>query len=273
MTNILAIDKLSFKYNKKTILKDISFTTDPGEFISIIGPNGSGKTTLIKIISKINKPEKGKIYIKGKDIQTMSNRQLARHIAVVMQSVEPVSMSVEEYVLLGRLPFFKKYQFFETTKDIRLAHKYMELTGVLKLKDASINEISGGERQLAAIARALTQEPELLILDEPTSHLDITHQVQILELLKTLTKTLNLTVLMVIHDLNMAAEYSDRLVLLNGKNGTIYQTGPCEQVMTEKSIQDVYNTKVRIQKNPESDKPCIFIINQSTSNKKKDAFL
>ncbi|MBU0463311.1 MAG: ABC transporter ATP-binding protein [Proteobacteria bacterium] len=273
MNQILFIDNLSFKYHEKSVLKDISFSTDPGEFISIIGPNGCGKTTLIKIISKINKPEKGNIYIKGKNIQTMSNKQLARHIAVVMQSPEPVSMSVEEYVLLGRLPFFKKYQFFETAKDIALAHKYMELTGILKLAHAPINEISGGERQLAAIARALTQEPMLLILDEPTSHLDITHQIQILELISCLKKTLSISVLMVIHDLNLAAEYSDRLVLLNGKNGTIYQTGTCEQVLSEKSIREVYNARVLIQKNPVSKKPCVFLVTQNALNKKENPIL
>ena len=267
MSHTLAIENLCFRYHKETILNNICFSADPGEFISIIGPNGSGKTTLIKIISKINKPEK------GNNIQTMSNRQLARHIAVVLQSVEPVSMSVEEYVLLGRLPFFKKYQFFETTKDITLAHKYMELTGILKLRDAPINKISGGERQLAAIARALTQEPELLILDEPTSHLDITHQIQILELISSLKKTLALTVLIVLHDLNLAAEYSDRLVLLNGKNGEIYQVGTCEQVLTENSIQEVYNTKVRIQKNPVSKRPCIFLVTQNALNQKENIIL
>ncbi|MFH2061319.1 MAG: ABC transporter ATP-binding protein [Pseudomonadota bacterium] len=273
MNHTLTIENLDFRYHKKMILKNISFSTNPGEFVSIIGPNGCGKTTLIKIISKINKPEKGNIYIKGINIQTMSNQQLARHIAVVMQSVEPVTMSVEEYVLLGRLPFLKKYQFFETAQDIALAHKYMELTGILKFKDASINEISGGERQLAAIARALTQEPKLLILDEPTSHLDITHQIQILELISSLKKTLSLSVLTVLHDLNLAAEYSDRLVLLNGKNGEIYKTGTCEQVLSEKSIQDVYNTKVKIQKNPVSKRPCIFLITQNALNKKETIIL
>ncbi|MCF6248117.1 MAG: ABC transporter ATP-binding protein [Desulfobacula sp.] len=190
-----------------------------------------------------------------------------------MQSVEPVAMSVEEYVLLGRMPFFKKYQFFETNKDIKLAHKYMELTGVLKLKDAPINEISGGERQLAAIARALTQEPKLLILDEPTCHLDITHQVQILELISSLNTGLNLSVLMVLHDLNLAAEYSDRLVLLDGETGKIYKTGTCEQVLSEKSIQEVYNTKVNIQKNPASKRPCIFLVTQNALNKRENHIL
>lgn len=270
MSPVLTVENLGFKYREKSVLKDISFSIDPGEFVSIIGPNGSGKTTLIKLISKINKPGKGNIYIKGKNIQTLSNKELARIIAVVMQSVEPVSMTVEEYVLLGRLPFLKRYQFFETTKEVDLAHKYMELTGVLKLARSKINEISGGERQLAAIARALTQEPGLLILDEPTSHLDITHQVQILELINRLKQELTLTVLMVLHDLNLAAEYSDRLVLMDGKNGKIYKTGTCEQVLTEESIQKVYHTKVLIKKNPLSKKPCLFLVTQNALNKKED---
>jgi len=187
-----------------------------------------------------------------------------------MQSVEPVAMTVEEYVLLGRLPFLKRYQFFEAPEDVALAHKYMELTGILKLAHAQINEISGGERQLAAIARALTQEPKLLILDEPTSHLDITHQIQILELISLLKQELSLTVLMVLHDLNLAAEYSDRLILLNGKNGKIYKTGTCEQVLSEESIFKVYKTKVMIRQNPLSKKPCIFLVTQNALNKKKE---
>lgn len=263
----LTIENLSFKYHEETILKDISFSTDPGEFISIIGPNGSGKTTLIKIISKIIKPEKGNIYIKGKNIKTLSNKQLARYIAVVRQSVDLVAMSVEDYVLLGRLPFLKKYQFFETAKDIKLAHKYMELTGILKLKDAAINKISGGERQLAAIARALTQEPMLLILDEPTSHLDITHQIQILELISSLKKTLCLTVLIVLHDLNLASEYSDRLVLMNKENGRIFKAGIPEKVLTEQTIQDVYLTRVMVRPNPVSNKPSIFLVNRNALEK------
>jgi len=273
MNSVLTIDSVEFKYREKRVLKDISFSIDPGEFVSIIGPNGSGKTTLIKLISKINLPGKGNIYIKGKNILTMSNKELARDIAVVMQSVEPVSMTVEEYVLLGRLPFLKRYQFFETTKEIALARKYMELTGVLKFARARINEISGGERQLAAIARALTQEPGLLILDEPTSHLDITHQVQILELISRLKRELNLTILMVLHDLNLAAEYSDRLVLMNGKNGKIYKTGTCEQVLTEESIQEVYHTNVLIKRNPVSKKPCLFLVTQNALNEKENQLL
>ena len=275
MNPILQIDNLCFGYGKELILKDISFSINRGEVISIIGPNGSGKTTLIKAVSKYITPQKGEVYLNGDNIKEMSGKDLAKYIAVVMQSADPVAMSVEDYVLLGRLPFLEKFQFFETRKDIETAREYMALTDTLKLKNAKMNEISGGERQLASIARALTQCPALLILDEPTSHLDITHQVQILDLISSLKQKLSLTVLMVLHDLNLAAEYSDRLILLNtlkgrpnlkGRpetNGSIYKTGKPEKVLTQSSIHEVYNTRVMVRQNPVSTKPCIFIVNQN----------
>ena len=279
MNPLLQIDNISFGYKKNLILKDISFSINRGEFISIIGPNGSGKTTLIKAVSKFITPQKGDIYLNGDNIQGMSGRELAKYIAVVMQSADPVAMSVEDYVLLGRLPFMEKFQFFETRKDIETARKYMAFTDILKLKTARMNEISGGERQLASIARALTQSPSLLVLDEPTSHLDITHQVQILDLISSLKQELSLTVIMVLHDLNLAAEYSDRLILLNTlkgrpnlkvtrkKNSTIFKTGTPEKVITESSIHEVYDTRVLVEKNPVSQKPSVFLVKQNQFNK------
>jgi len=262
--SILEIDHLSCGYGAKTIIRDVSLKVFTGEVLSIIGPNGSGKTTLLKAITNIVKSEKGKILFQGKMIQSIPRNELARKVAVVGQAVEPAMMTVEEYILLGRLPYFKKYQFMETGKDRLLAQRYMELTDTDKLKDQLMSQISGGERQLASIARALVQEPKLLLLDEPTSHLDITHQSQILGLIQRLNQELGLTLLMVVHDLNLASEYSNRLVLLNKKNGHIYQIGTPEQVLTEKAIQDVYGTPVVIEKNPLSGKPCIFLANQNT---------
>ena len=270
MNNILQVDNLCLGYQKENILQDISFSINRGEFISVIGPNGSGKTTLIKAISKYITPRQGGIYLNGKNIQSLSGKELARDIAVVMQSADPVAMSVEDYVLLGRLPFMEKFQFFESRKDIEIVRNYMALTDILKLKTSRMNEISGGERQLASIARALTQSPSLLVLDEPTSHLDITHQVQILDLISSLKQKLSLTVLMVLHDLNLAAEYSDRLILLNKpkvkhnlKSSTIYKIGTPDEVITESSIHEVYNTRVIVRNNPVSSKPCVFLVNQN----------
>jgi len=265
--NVLEIRHLNFRYKQEIILKDISFSVAQGEFVSVIGPNGCGKTTLIKTILRSILPETGTIHIQGQEVKTLSNKELARHLAVVMQTIDPAAMTVQDYVLLGRLPFFERYQFFETQKDLAIAQKYMEMTGIAALSHAKINEISGGERQLAAIARALTQDPALLVLDEPTAHLDITHQVRVLNLINTLKTQLSLTILMVLHDLNLAAEYSDRLVLMDKKQGQIFKAGTPEEVLTRESIQEVYETRVQVRPNPISNKPWVFLINPNSQEK------
>ena len=259
---VLDIENLNFRYGKKQILKDISFRINPKEFVAIIGPNGCGKTTLIKTILKTEIPETGALRILGKNLEALSNRDLASCMAAVLQAIDPAAMTVRDYVLLGRLPFFKRYQFFETRADLDIAQKYMELTGVAHLADSKVTRISGGERQLCAIARALAQEPALLVLDEPTSHLDITHQKRILDLITDLKEELSLTVLMVLHDLNLAAEYSDRLVLLSKAHGSVFSSGTPQDVLTENNIRTVYRTRVRVRPNPVTGKPWIFIINE-----------
>ncbi|MCG8563825.1 MAG: ABC transporter ATP-binding protein [Desulfobacterales bacterium] len=263
MSPVLEVDKLSLGYPGKTILSGVCFDVRPGEVVSIIGPNGTGKTTLVKAISGHLPPMDGAIRIKGKAITALSPRERASHLAVVMQNLEPVSMGVEEYILLGRLPFFKKFQFFETRQDQDLAREYMALTHMDHLAKTSMDKISGGERQLAAMARALTQEPSLLVLDEPTSHLDITHQVRILDLVRQLTKKLSLAALMVIHDMNLAAEYSDRLVLLNKDRQTLEAVGTPEAVLTEAAMEKVYHVKVKVQDHPVSGKPAVFPVSGS----------
>lgn len=258
---VLEVQNISAGYKKETVLTDISFSVSPGEFTAVIGPNGCGKTTLIKTVLKSIKPQSGAVYIHGRNIEVFSNKDLAENLAAVMQTIDPAAIAVRDYVLLGRLPFFKQYQFFETGEDVQIAEKYMALTGVSDLADAKVNEISGGERQLCAIARALTQEPSLLVLDEPTSHLDITHQVRILDLINNLKSQLSLAVLMVVHDLNLAAEYADSLVLLDKDSGRIYSQGLPETVLTRESIKAVYQTDVRVESNPVSKKPWIFLVN------------
>jgi iron complex transport system ATP-binding protein len=175
-------------------------------------------------------------------------------------------MTVEEYVLMGRIPYRKSFQFFETKEDIEIAHKYMKLTGVLVMKDKFMNALSGGEQQLAAIARALTQEPQLLLLDEPTSHLDITHQVQILNLIRRLSRNLGLTVLMIIHDLNLAGEYCDSLIMM--QNGTIRKKGLPVEVLNYADIEAVYETIVVTRTNPISNKPVVFLVSEDVIAKK-----
>ena len=195
---ILEVKNLSCGYNKTqtSILKDINFTVSKREMVSILGTNGSGKTTLLKTISSIISPAKGEIMLQGEIIKNIPLKKRSTKTAVVMQFQNAAYMTVEEYVLLGRLPYFKKFQFFETQNDIDLVHKYLKLTNTMELKDTPFNEISGGEKQMVSIARALVQEPALLLLDEPTSHLDISHQAQILNLINHMKEQLGIAVLL-----------------------------------------------------------------------------
>ncbi len=264
---LLQIENLSCGYHGKMILQDIDLCVAPGEIVSIIGPNGSGKTTLLRTMSNILPPEKGDILIRGRKIADIPRKELAGMVAVVAQSVDSKMMTVAEYVLLGRLPYFRRFQFIESKTDEALAEKYMKLTDTYKFRHALMSDISGGERQLASIARALVQEPSLLLLDEPTSHLDITHQAQILGLIHQLNQDLNLTVIMVVHDLNLAAEYSGRLVLLDKTNGRVYRSGTPEQVITRESVENVYGAPVLIGKNPVSGKPCVFLVSRQNELK------
>lgn len=257
---LLEIDRLTCGYGDKTILSDINLSVDTREIVTIIGPNGSGKTTLLRAVSRILAPRKGNIRLVGKDISEMTPENLARKIAVVGQFREPVAMTVRQYVLLGRIPFYKRFQFIETDRDRAMADRYIRLTGINDCRDQWLNELSGGQMQLAAIARALTQEPELLLLDEPTAHLDITHQARILDLIRQLNRELSITVLMVLHDLNLASEYSHRLMLL--KDGRQVACGKPDQVLTCQIVEAVYDTTVLVDKNPLTGRPHIFLVSK-----------
>lgn len=257
---MLSLNRLSCGYGGKIILRDIDFRVEVGEFVGIIGPNGSGKTTFLRALSRIIEPQKGSIEFQGIDIWRMSFKDLARQIAVVPQDFTGMNMSVEEFVLLGRTPYFGRFQLLESRGDIEIAHRCMELTDTLKLQGHQMTEISGGERQLVLVARALCQEPKLLLLDEPTSHLDISHQVSVLDLVRRLNRDHGLTVLMVLHDLNLASEYCDRLVLLD--QGRIHKRGTPQDVLTYQVIEEVYNTVVVVEKSPLSSNPHVFVVSE-----------
>ncbi len=256
---MIKTDRLTCGYPGKTVLKDIDLTIAAGEIIGIIGPNGAGKTTLLKTLTGQLKPQGGSVEIAGRPLAEYSGKELATVMAVVGQTVQPSLLTVREYVLLGRIPFFRKYQLFESGADIKIADRYMEMTGISGLENARLDEISGGEKQLAAITRALVQEPRILLLDEPTAHLDITHQQRIMDLIVRLNRKLSLTVIMVMHDLNLAGEYADRLILLDPKEKRVHESGPAEAVLTEQAIKDVYRAQVLVGKNPVSGRPCLFL--------------
>ncbi len=254
----LELKNANYGYDKSFHISHVSFSIAKREFTGIIGPNGSGKSTLLKGIAGELAVSHGQIFLNQTDLGHLTKNERAKKIAVVTQFADSVDMTVEEYVLTGRIPYRRKYQFFESAKDFEIAAKYMELTDVIHLRNKKFSKLSGGEQQLASVAKALAQEPSLLLLDEPTSHLDISHQVGVLNLIQLLSHELELTVMMVIHDLNLASEYCDYLVLM--KDGSVFQHGTPWEILNYKNIEEVYNTVVITQKNPLSGKPSVFLV-------------
>lgn len=266
-TEILQLNGVAAGYGPKIILSDIGFSVEEGELIGLIGPNGSGKTTLLRAITKIIPLKKGSIYFKGIGIDAIPIKDMAKEIAVVRQSQNEMffTMSVGEFVELGRIPHIDKYRFSVTKNDLYKVRKAMFLTEVLGLKNREISSLSGGERQRVFLARALAQDPKLLLLDEPTTHLDIGHIIHLFEIIQKLIKEKNMTILCVMHDLNLASEYCDRLILLN--RGGILKIGKPEEVINQKNIKEVYKADIKVQRNPVSSKPYVLMVSEEAKVK------
>lgn len=258
MGNILEIKNLVCGYVEKEIIKQVSFSAKEGEFLGIIGPNGSGKTTLLRSITGLLKYWEGEVLYNGRNISKIPLREFAQNVAVLPQILNiNFSFTVQQLVLMGRYPYLKKFQSINK-KDLDIAKNSMSLTDISHLTERRVGELSGGEWQRVLIAQALTQEPKLLLLDEPTTHLDITHQIETLDLIKKLNKEKNLTIIVVLHDLNMASEYCEKIIML--ENGEIYIEGTPEEVLTYKNIEEVYKTIVVVIENPVSKKPHVVLI-------------
>ena len=254
---ILTVDRLVCGY-ESFLLRDVNIDVRPGEMIGIIGPNGSGKTTLLRALGGILKPREGAVSLNGEDIRHIDLKAFARNVAMVFQETAAPGMTVEEYVTLGRIPHYEKFQFLETREDFDQVERALTLTETLELRHKQMGEMSGGQRQLVLLARAIAQQPQLLLLDEPTTFLDITHQVRVLGQIRRLNRDSGVTVVMVLHDLNLAAEYCDRLILVN--DGHIHSDGPPCEVLTYQIIEEVYDTIVVVGQSPVSQKPYIFVV-------------
>ena len=256
--SILKIENLDISINGREIIKDISFNVQRGEILGVIGPNGSGKTTLFRSISGVLKASGGNIVFDNKNIKNYSSKELAKKMSVIPQMIEiTYPFSVEEFILMGRFPHSGRYG-YSAHKDYEVINKIMKMTGIEEIKNRKMNELSGGERQRVLIAQGFARETGFMMLDEPTSHLDIYHQVQLLNLLNNYNKECGLTILVVLHDLNLAASYCDRLILL--KDGTIYKEGSVKDVLTYQNIEYVYGTPVIVNENPITHKPHVFLI-------------
>ena len=263
MAELLTIKNLTGGYDGKPVINELSFGIERGEFIGIIGPNGSGKSTLLRLMSRVLRPMAGEIAFEGKNIFSMDLTSYCRKTAFVSStgSYDSFPFPVWETVMMGRIPHLGRFE-PETAKDAGIARESLTLTDTLQLKEKGLDELSAGERQRVVIARALCQQPVLLFLDEPTSHLDIGHQIQILNLLQRLNTGTKLTIVMVIHDLNLAAEYCSRLILLD--DGKIFKDGTPEEVLTYSVIESVYKTIVVVKTNPISGKPFVVLVSGRT---------
>ncbi len=255
---MLKIQEVTAGYGEKKVLKSISLSIRQGEFVSLIGSNGAGKSTLLKCISGLLPTEGGQILLCGRNSQKLKSKERARLAAVVPQSYAvEYAFTAEDVVAMGRYP----YQSFgkrETREDQEILLQAMEDTNTLEFRNRLYNELSGGEKQRVVLARALAQQPKILLLDEPTSALDIHHQTEVMELISRLNREQGLTVLAVLHDVNMASRYCSRMLLL--KDGQLAADGEPAQIITRKNMEELYQMKILIRENPLFHKPEIVPI-------------
>jgi len=264
MTTLAEFRGVSFAYRESAkgrppfSLRGLSFALAPGEVLGLIGPNAAGKTTVIRLLSRVLHPSGGAILIDGEPVESLGRVAVARRIAVVPQDVpQGFPYTVEQLVLMGRFPHAPA-RFFESREDLRIARDAMALTGVEALAAEPLDRLSGGERQRVVLARALAQQPRLLVLDEPTAHLDLRYQAECVALLRRLNRDQGLGILLVSHDLNLAAEVSDRLLLLAG--GAAVKLGTPDEVLQESLLETVYGCRVVVDKHPATRRPTVSVL-------------
>ncbi len=259
MSALLSAQNLSFSYANVPTLIDIDFALECGALRALLGPNGSGKTTLLKLLTGILQPTRGAVLYDDADLKTLSRREIARRVALVPQELNlQFGFSVRQMVMLGRTPHVSALG-GPSKQDREVVERVMEMTEIQEMRERVVTELSGGEQQRVVIAMALAQEPQALLLDEPTVHLDISHQIEILDLVRKLNRERGLTVLATMHDLNLAALYFDDLVLL--ERGRIVAQGTPSDVLNAERIREVFNANVLIQPHPaREDAPQVVLL-------------
>ena len=238
---MLEAKNINFKYkNGRQILKNVGFELHKGEFLAILGNNGVGKSTLMKCLNKILKADSGEFYLNDEDMFNMSQKEVAKRIAFIAQNVPNAQMTVHDVMMLGRRPFMN---FNFTEEDHMIVHEVMHNLGIEDMRGAYLNELSGGERQKVMLGRALVQQPQLLLLDELTSSLDINNQYQVLEIAKDFCHKENKMAIVVIHDLSLALRFCDKFMLI--KNGEVYDYGDSSCINTQ-SLKDIYEIDAKV---------------------------
>lgn len=252
--SLLSLTEIDFSYDNQ-VLFNISLEIHPGEVVALLGPNGSGKSTLLGIATGALKPQSGKVMLQDKPVAELSRRESAQMMALVSESADVrFPLSVLEFALMGRFAYMDSVG-FDTTKDVDIAIKCLTAVNAVQFSGKKFNELSSGERQRVVLARALAQEPQILLLDEPTANADIAHQISLLKLIKNITHERNLGALIVTHEINSAAEFADRVVLM--KDGRAVESGTPAEVLRPESLKKVFDTQLHVDENPFSGKPRI----------------
>ena len=255
MTN-LEMQNVTLAYGQRSVVRELSFQVYPGELLGLVGPNGCGKTSIIKALSRVLTPESGRILLDGKELNGIARNELAKIIGVVPQNPSlPDTFTVFEVVILGRNPHLGLFN-GETARDMAVVWQAMERTGITHLAKRRIGELSGGEKQRVTIARVLAQEPRVILLDEPTANLDISQQMDILDLITGMCREKNTAGLIAIHDLNIAAQYCTRIIML--KNGQIHGEGIPSEVITAENVREVFGADTTVYAHPENNLPMVL---------------
>lgn len=251
--NILEVKNISLSYQKDPIVKELDVSFMKGKISVIIGPNGCGKSTLLKGISRLLKKETGSIILNDTNMDELSNKEIAKQLAFLPQSATaPEDVTVRDVVELGRYPYRKVLQKVSQEEKI-IVDEVLEQTGLFHLRDENINNLSGGQKQRVWIAMALAQKTEIILLDEPTTYLDLGHQIEVLNLLKELNETTGQTIIMVLHDLNLASRFSDYMIGM--KNGRVVYEGVPTEMMTPTILKDLFGIEAYIGEDPVDKKP------------------
>lgn len=253
---MIRFEKVSFNYQQIQVLKDLTFAISDGEFVGIIGPNGAGKSTLLKLMNRLLIPEKGTITLQNKLLKSYTPKELARWIGYVPQDFSTTfNFTALEIVLMGRYPYQKALA-FDSAEDIQIALQAMEITDCDHLSSREIHTLSGGERQLVILASALAQQPRILLLDEPTSALDIKHQIHFYQILNKLKNEQKITILTVTHEVNLAAQFCERIIIL--KDGVIVADGPTAKIIQPGILQHIYDVTLQVIPHPVNNLPVIL---------------
>ena len=248
MSHILDISNISLSFRDKLILSNVSLEVSAGEFFVIIGPNGAGKTSLLKVLAGLQKAQKGTVTIKDKNILNYRRRNLSQIMAIVPQHIEVgFPFTVADTVIMGRSPHLGILG-MEGENDFHIAEEAMKFTDVSHLTDRKLFQLSGGELQRVIIARAICQQPEIILLDEPTTALDPAHQLKIMDLMEKFRREHGTTIIMVSHDLNLASMYGDRVLLL--KSGRVVKTGDPKSVLNKELLEDSYGCRIQVDESP-----------------------